>query len=549
MKLYSSRHFRMKVEDARRFISSAQLSLSLLPQAPREICLLPPVRNINLYTNFHDVRIMVSLSAMSDFNTTDFAAQMRGFQASDDARQKLFADMLEKYTSLLEEYNTLNNDYASEKEIRRTYQQSVIQMQREVKEIRREWQDHSFVLALIDGDGVIFQDALLRAAGSDGGSEAASKLQHAIRDHITTLYGNSGNWPIMVQIYVSLDKLAHKLASVGLIDKPSDLRTFAQGFSLNQSLFSIVDVGHGKERADHKIKEMLRTFSDNPTCRHIIFGGCHDAGYLLNLDQYKHHAHKATRITLLESTPAWRGFAELPNFRRMRFDDVFRNTELPEYGYTLPRSYAPIQPNISAPMQQSVSASVQPIARAMTEPTPPPGFTNPPPGFPFGPPGFLASNSPRDTPTISSPATTASSLAATNPTPEPTDSSSWAAVGKKNGVSPTEKISIAPKSKSKSNKKWAYYNKEEQRLDEPLPPKDKAAYEAIEARMKRSGKNLCNHWHLNNGKCTNGANCHFQHEPKLSPAGLIALRYKTRSLPCKDRYCQNISCCKRTRLI
>lgn len=34
---------------------------------------------------------MVSLSAMSDFNTTDFAAQMRGFQASDDARQKLFA--------------------------------------------------------------------------------------------------------------------------------------------------------------------------------------------------------------------------------------------------------------------------------------------------------------------------------------------------------------------------------------------------------------------------------------------------------------------------
>jgi hypothetical protein len=101
-----------------------------------------------------------------------------------------------------------------------------------------------------------FQDALLRAAGSDGGSEAASKLQHAIRDHITALYGNSGNWPIMVQIYVSLDKLAHKLATVGLIEKPSDLRVFAQGFSLNQSLFSIVDVGHGKERADHKIKGM-----------------------------------------------------------------------------------------------------------------------------------------------------------------------------------------------------------------------------------------------------------------------------------------------------
>lgn len=514
--------------------------------------------------------------------------------------------MLDKYTVLLDEYSTLNNDYASEREIRRSYQQSVNQMQREVAETRRELvccpchlvrppapadvaqEDHSFVLALIDGDGVIvrptapfscrcgcslsntlqFQDALLRAAGNDGGSEAASRLQHAIRDHITSLYGNSGNWPIMVQIYVSLDKLAQKLASVGLIEKPSDLRTFAQCFSLNQSLFSIVDVGHGKERADHKIKgmcllpshpitdvdhisEMLRTFSDNPTCRHIIFGGCHDAGYVLNLDQYKHHAAKAACITLLESTPAWRGFAELPNFRRTRFDNVFRNTELPDYGYAMPRSHAPIQPNISAPMQPPVSASVQPIARTMTDPAPLPGFPNPPPGFPSAPsapPGFPGINNSRGTPTISSPATTASSLAATDPTPEPTDSS-WAAVGKKNGVPPTEKLSIAPKSKSKPNKKWAYYNKEEQRLDEPLPPKDKASYEAIEARAKRTGKNLCNHWHLNNGKCTNGANCHFQHEPKLSPAALNALRYKARSLACKDRYCQNISCCKFTMLV
>jgi hypothetical protein len=102
-----------------------------------------------------------------------------------------------------------------------------------------------------------FQDALLQAAANDGGSEAASRLERAVRDHIAMLYGNSGNWPIMVQVYLSLDKLAQKLASVGLLQKPQDLRTFAQGFSLNQSLFTIVDVGHGKERADHKIKGNL----------------------------------------------------------------------------------------------------------------------------------------------------------------------------------------------------------------------------------------------------------------------------------------------------
>lgn len=58
----------------------------------------------------------------------------------------------------------------------------------------------------------------------------------------------------MVQIYLSLDKLAQKLAQVGLLRSPQELRIFTQRFSVNQPLFSIIDVGQGKERADHKIK-------------------------------------------------------------------------------------------------------------------------------------------------------------------------------------------------------------------------------------------------------------------------------------------------------
>jgi hypothetical protein len=73
---------------------------------------------------------------------------------------------------------------------------------------------------------------------------------------------------------------------------------------------------------------MLRTFSDNPTCRHIIFGGCHDAGYLLNLEHFKHNKQKAARITLLETTPAYRGFADLSHFKRARFESVFKSEPL-----------------------------------------------------------------------------------------------------------------------------------------------------------------------------------------------------------------------------
>lgn len=58
----------------------------------------------------------------------------------------------------------------------------------------------------------------------------------------------------MLQIYLSLDKLAQKLTQVGMLRTPHDMRTFAQSFSVNQPLFSIIDVGQGKERADYKIK-------------------------------------------------------------------------------------------------------------------------------------------------------------------------------------------------------------------------------------------------------------------------------------------------------
>lgn len=95
---------------------------------------------------------------------------------------------------------------------------------------------------------------LLQAAAGDGGSEAASRLSNAIREHIVSIYSNSGNWPVMVQIYLSLEKLGMKLAQVGLVRTSQDMRIFAQRFSVNQPLFNIVDVGQGKERADHKIK-------------------------------------------------------------------------------------------------------------------------------------------------------------------------------------------------------------------------------------------------------------------------------------------------------
>lgn len=256
---------------------------------------------------------------------------------------------------------------------------------------------------------------------------------------------------------------------------------------------------------------MLRTFSDNPTCRHIVFGGCHDAGYLLNLEQFKHNELKAGRITLLETTPAFRGFADLSHFRRARFEQVFKSEPLPE---STPSAFAPnanpLVPANAAPAVQSPG-----LLRKTTNPSPKPAVSSPAPETP--------------------------PLSVTGP-PAETNGGSWATIGK-TGATTNGNISIAPSNKMNKKKKYAYYNKEGQRLDEPLPSRDATAAAALDERMKRTGKKMCNHWHLG-GHCENGKFCQFQHEPKLTTAELNALRYKTRSLACKDRYCTNIDCCK-----
>lgn len=119
--------------------------------------------------------------------------------------------------------------------------------------------------------------------------------------------------------------------------------------------------------------EMFHTFTNNPTCRHIIFGACNDAGYLLDLDRIKHNVAKAGRITLLETTPAPKGFEGLTNFKRIRFDDVFKSQPLsnatgPISTYTHSPTQSMVQP-LSRTTTTRVSPTITPRA-SLSSPSP-----------------------------------------------------------------------------------------------------------------------------------------------------------------------------------
>lgn len=97
----------------------------------------------------------------------------------------------------------------------------------------------------------------------DGGADAAQELYTQIRTHVAECYPdrNTSGYDIMVQIFYNMEGLSHKLKSLGVFKNPNEMAPFARAFSLNKSLFSFIDVGSGKERADHKVRGILSACS------------------------------------------------------------------------------------------------------------------------------------------------------------------------------------------------------------------------------------------------------------------------------------------------
>ena len=208
---------------------------------------------------------------------TRLESQMSSFNRSDQARNELmhvrssyycvprYAPqdvILTKYQRLLrdnvrlhEQLAELQDDLDSEKKSRRENQEIARKMKVECQRMTSKSEHDPFALVLIDGDGCIFQDHFLKAA-AEGGADAAQHLKQEVAQLLSSK--NIGpHCNVIVQIYLSLEDLSRKLASVGLLQTHADMKSFVHAFCNSQSLFSIIDVGKGKERADHKMRGKL----------------------------------------------------------------------------------------------------------------------------------------------------------------------------------------------------------------------------------------------------------------------------------------------------
>ncbi|KAK4040812.1 hypothetical protein C8A01DRAFT_15374 [Parachaetomium inaequale] len=426
------------------------------------------------------------------------AAQLADYKRSDALSQ-----LLDQYSVLIDDYKRLKSDYEEERESREKY-----------KQMAKDQERNPFVLVLVDGDGYVFNEALL-SKRADGGSVAAQLLN----DEVKASLRRKGleHCQVMVRIYANVFGLSKALSKTGVVGADSrSLAPFIASFNRSYGLTEFVDAGQLKENADFKLRAMLRLYADNSQCKHIYFAACHDVGYISELTPFMGNSSKFTLI----NTPGVRFHDEFTKLGMgiEEFRAVFRHSPLDG-----PAPYRPINGVVGTPAK--------------------PVLGPPQPASPTKPSLTLAASDDSKTVCLfhsigkckygkSCKMLHGTTLA------EPKSSQQYAGLptpsspgGRNDNIaSLASQLSNLPKAHEIPDGCVAV-NANNYRLDPYQPPISADVMSRLKARVDK--RRVCNSFHLQ-GACDAGDRCEYDHEP-LEPEVLPALLSLARSQPCPRR--------------
>ncbi|RHZ68955.1 hypothetical protein CDV55_103233 [Aspergillus turcosus] len=194
---------------------------------------------------------------LSEAEIRSLEGQIGSAVRDDQRHHENLQSLLQQFQSLLQSYNGLKSDYEEEKANREKW-----------KNLAKGQERNPFVLVLVDGDGYLFKEHLVKA-GSEGGVTAAQLMSESIRSLLQERLPDQANQcRVMVRIYSNLQALSKTLARAGLAGHEArSLSTFTSNFTRSQDLFDFIDAGDKKEGADFKIRgqQLSRTHEDTPS--------------------------------------------------------------------------------------------------------------------------------------------------------------------------------------------------------------------------------------------------------------------------------------------
>ncbi|KAK8172083.1 hypothetical protein BKA80DRAFT_293448 [Phyllosticta citrichinensis] len=413
----------------------------------------------------------------------------------DNAKNDLVEELLHRYDSLNDVFKQECEDHEREREFNRRCQRKLKELGSLVHRYEGDLvQTHSspsaanqahtlqdlesYVLVLIDGDGLIFNDSLL-LDGAAGGQRAAGLLEQYVYDYVRAEHPEiSPAVKITARVYANVKGLSETCRRASITSKTSDLQEFVIGFSQGKFLMDFVDVGAGKDRADQKVVEQLKLNLRNRHCRQILLAGSHDNGYTRILGEVVNYEQAVQKITLIEGVPFAREYGVLP-FRVHKFGDLFRPQKINLYDQGFPTPFPPGLGPFQNRMQSPISTS-----------------------------SIMTANDNHNM----SPGSVASPTAT---------STGWANVAAKAARLPAP-INQTPPMRDTSG---IPRNRKGQRID---PPTSNPGIDEV-TRVKRM--KMCNVHFLRN-ECPYGKACTHVHDYKPSKAELDTLRLVARSQPC-----------------
>ncbi|KAI0181792.1 hypothetical protein GGR52DRAFT_55501 [Hypoxylon sp. FL1284] len=315
---------------------------------------------------------------------TDFVDRYQQYMVDKEKTHSFIQDILmyanDTETNLRTEISTLQQalndtrlDLADAKKSRRDFQLRLRdnEMRMGLAPVR-----HPYAVLLIDGDGLIFKEHLVRK-GAAGGKKAAEELHAAVIDKYS--YTEEGPIDVIVQIVANVSGLSKAMRRDRCMDDEANLYDFIAGFNQVKAPFHFADIGDKSEAVDAKLLCSAHFHLRNVSCKFLLMGVSHDASYAPYLDHFIHDDSIKQRIIVIEGCPTAQEIVDT-GITVTSFKDIFRGDKLkvqPLQSETPPLSET-TQTTSSVPsVAPSVAPSVSYAAITQTRASPPPQITLP----------------------------------------------------------------------------------------------------------------------------------------------------------------------------
>ncbi|KAK7183667.1 hypothetical protein DPSP01_009547 [Paraphaeosphaeria sporulosa] len=236
------------------------------------------------------------------------------FKLSNATTQQELQTLLKEHTQLLEDYKVLKAHKIAE--------QPQANGGSSASTPFNEKPRYPYALVLIDGNGYIFNDELVKDK-EEGGMRAARMLTDVV-EKLLREHPQARDSRLVVRIYADVTNLSKQLAKTKLIGlEKRSIMPFAAGFSRAMAHFDFVDA-LDEEGTRFKIRETFKVAAEDTACCHILFAACHDTNYLPQLVPYN-GLHK--KITLVQGAGFETDFYQL-GLTIAQFPTIFRWSEL-----------------------------------------------------------------------------------------------------------------------------------------------------------------------------------------------------------------------------